>query len=786
MSEDRTKFIDFVTGLVDAEGETALMLRQKPTLVDGQIIYHGDGAPKAAWITTLPEKAKIKDDEAWYINTGSFIVDRFKDGKPSFKSENCEYVLFMMLDDIGTKSKVPPIEPTWVLETSAGSFQWGYAFSAQPTKHEFSAAIKAIADAGYTDPGAINPVRNCRIPNSINLKRGRDNFPARLVSFNPEREYTLPDICAALEVTPADPDSASFKAVNIRDTGGDTVLQWLSEKNLVLTNVNNEGWCGIVCPNHEEHTDGNVEGRYKPLDRSFCCYHGHCQEIDSRTFLGWVAENDGPKVLPGLRDELIAERMKQMAEKIAPTEAFPDEASAIVKEVERKEAGRLEKNEWFGRFAYVQSDDSYFDMETRRETPRNVFNALFRHVECKSVHSSANGKKGRIQASVYFDERRQEYGAPAVIGVTYAPGESVLVAREGLVYANRWVNHRPDMSGSDKIGDHDISIWLDHCRHMVPETEELEHILNVMAFKAQHPSVKINHAILHGGDEGTGKDTMWAPLLWAVGGPHQHNRSIMENKGIDSQWGYALEAEIVILNELKEPEARERRALANKLKPIIAAPPETLTVNRKGLHPYEMVNRLLVLAFTNDSIPLSLPSQDRRWFCVWSHTSRLPIATSNRIWNWYKAGGFAKIAAWLHQRDVSAFNPAAAPPVTEWKLNMVEHGMSMTESHMVEMMQKRMEPFDRGVIAGPFHAICDAVALKLNTTGVKVPQAALVHALKEAGWVDCGRLHTREYMTKRHVFADKATAAKYNKAELRRMVENGGVALPGQKVVNIR
>jgi len=780
MSEDRLNFIEFVTGLVDADGETALLLRQKPTLSDGEIVYHGDGAPKATWPSFLPDKARIKDDEAWYINTGSFIVDRFTDGKPSAKSANCEYVLFMMLDDIGTKSKVPPIDPTWVLETSEGSFQWGYAFSTQPTKHEFTAAIKAIADAGYTDPGATNAVRNCRIPGSINLKQGRDNFPARLVSFNPEREYTLADICTALEVTPAEPDSADYKTINIRDTGGDTVLKWLSERNLVLTQVNHEGWCGVVCPNHEEHTTGDIEARYKPLDRSFCCYHGHCQHIDSRMFLNWVAENEGPKVLPGLRDELIAERMRQMAEKISPNEAYPDEAAAIIKEVERKEAGRLEKNEWFGRYAYVQSDDSYFDMVTRRETPRNVFNALFRHVDCRSVHLRSK----RVQASVYFDERRQESGAPAVIGMTYAPGEDVLVARDGLVYGNRWVNMRPDMSGSDKIADQDISVWVDHCRSLVPEPIELDHIWNVMAFKVQNPNIKINHAVLHGGDEGSGKDSMWAPFLWAIGGPHQHNRSIIENKGLDSQWGYGLEAEVVILNELKEPEAKERRALSNRLKPIIAAPPETLTINRKGLHPYEMLNRLQVIAFTNDPMPISIPTQDRRWFCVWSHAPKMDADTADALWDWYKDGGFAKIAAWLWQRDVSAFNPAVAPPVTEWKLNMVEHGLSVAESFLVDLMRNRVGPFSAGVVGGPFHRLCDQIVTNHVPPGVKVPQAALLHAFKEGGWVDCGRVGSADFPTKRHIYADPEMAKKYSKSELRRMIEN--VASVGQKVVSIR
>jgi hypothetical protein len=59
---------------------------------------------------------------------------------------------------------------------------------------------------------------------------------------------------------------------------------------------------------------------------------------------------------------------------------------------------------------------------------------------------------------------------------------------------------------------------------LVPEPSELNHIFNVMAYKVQHANVKINHAILHGGDEGCGKDSMWAPFLWAIGGVHQHNQ----------------------------------------------------------------------------------------------------------------------------------------------------------------------------------------------------------------------------------------------------------------------
>jgi hypothetical protein len=779
MNDARNDFINYVAGLAYETGETALLLHQKPKRENGDIVFHGDGVPKATFPAYLPDKARIKPSEAWYVNTGSFIVDRFIDGKPAAKRENVEYVLFMMLDDIGTKSKTPLLAPTWIMETSAGSFQWGYAFVEQPTKGNFSAAIKAIADAGYTDPGATNPVRNCRIPGSINLKQGRDNFAARLVEFHPKREYTLEAICEALGVEPAEADTADHKSIRVRDTGQDNVLAWLSDSGMVTSQVNGEGWCGVICPNSAQHSDGNAEGRYKPLDRSYCCYHGHCTDMDSKAFLAWVAENGGPKVTPGLRDELLAEVMQRMASKIAPTVDFPDEAAARVREVERKEAGRSEKADWFDRFAYVQSDDSYFDLVTRREVPRNVFNALFRHIDCRSIHNNKN----RVAASVYFDERRQEYGAAALVGVTYAAGEGVFVSRDGLAYGNRWVNARPDMAESDAMTDLDVSQWLEHGNNLVPDQTELNHILNVMAFKIQNPNVKINHAVLHGGDEGSGKDTFWAPFLWAVGGIHQHNRSVIEAGGLDSQWGYALEAEVVILNELRESDARERRALSNKLKPIIAAPPETLLINRKGLHPYEMLNRLQVVAFTNDPLPITIPSQDRRWFCVWSRAPRMDEDAATALWRWYKHGGYEKIAAWLWQRDVARFNPAVAPPVTEWKLNMVEHGLSVAESFLVELMKKRVGPFAPGVVGGPFHKLCDTIAAAHVPNGTKVPQAALLHALKEAGWIDVGRLASVAYQTKKHIFAAPEMAGMA-KSELRRIVE--GVASTDGKVINMR
>jgi hypothetical protein len=73
--------------------------------------------------------------------------------------------------------------------------------------------------------------------------------------------------------------------------------------------------------------------------------------------------------------------------------------------------------------------------------------------------------------------------------------------------------------------------------------------------------------------------------------------------------------------------------------------------------------------------------------------------------------------------------------MTEAKAIMVEHGMRIS----------------RGVCGGPFYGLCDRLQ-GIAPGNVKVVQAALLHAFKEAGWIDMGRIKSRDHDTKKHVF----------------------------------
>ena len=95
-------------------------------------------------------------------------------------------------------------------------------------------------------------------------------------------------------------------------------------------------------------------------------------------------------------------------------------------------------------------------MLDRREVSRPTFDALYRHISCTSVRT---GRK--VEASICFDENRQAKGARTLVGITYAAGDDVLVARDGEVFGNRWRDARP------APGSGDITPWLRHCETLV-------------------------------------------------------------------------------------------------------------------------------------------------------------------------------------------------------------------------------------------------------------------------------------------------------------------------------
>ena len=432
---------------------------------------------------------------------------------------------------------------------------------------------------------------------------------------------------------------------------------------------------------------------------------------------------------------------------------------------ESSDISGLAPQDWFKRFAYVSEGDCYFDVVERQEYSRSAFNAIFRGVPLQSIHN----KQRRVEAATFFDENRAALGSRLLTGLTYAAGESVLVAKGNSAHANKWRDHRP------KGVPGDVSPWLAHAERMLPNAAEREHVFNVLAFKRQNPGKKVNHAILHAGLPGSGKDSLYAPFLWAIGGPTLANVSEARAEEVAGAWGYSLESEVIVLNELRQRQDGDRRALENALKPIIAAPPELLLVNKKQTHPYYVANKVQVLAFSNERAAIAIPANDRRWFVVWSSAGPMDSGAAQALWDWYNGGGMAHVAEWLDARDVSRFNPGAPPMLTDAKLAMIDLTLSGGEAAVADMARERIGPFARGVIGAPW---TDVIAELCRGTQKRISREALFAAIETAGWRDVGRVTSREHTAPKHLWC-APELFELPRSQLRNMAEGP----PGLSVV---
>lgn len=210
--------------------------------------------------------------------------------------------------------------------------------------------------------------------------------------------------------------------------------------------------------------------------------------------------------------------------------------------------------------------------------------------------------------------------------------------------------------------------WVAHVRKLWPDPIEHESFFDYCAHMLQKPEQKCNTAIVLSGTQGIGKDAALLPIRNAVGA--WNVKSIDPDSLFDTfkPW---LQTLMLVINEVR-PTKDEFHAssMYNILKPMIAAPPDTLPVNDKNVKLRYVVNVMRVFLTTNDFMTMYIPPEDRRMNIL---HSTLPkewhIADGKEnyfveLFAWLNGPGSADVAAWLKARDLSKFDPNAPPAKT--------------------------------------------------------------------------------------------------------------------------
>jgi hypothetical protein len=294
------------------------------------------------------------------------------------------------------------------------------------------------------------------------------------------------------------------------------------------------------------------------------------------------------------------------------------------------------------------------------------------------------------KASDWLDRNRP------VEQMTWAPGLPTVID-DRLISDGGWIDRRgvrcfnlyrpPSISRGNPA---EAAIWLDHAEHVFGA--DANHIVNWLAHRVQRPQEKINHALVLGGGQGVGKDTLLEPVKRAVG---PWNFAEVSPKHMLGRFNGFLKSVILRVSEARDLGDVDRFGFYDHMKTYTAAPPDVLRVDEKNLREYSVLNCCGVIITTNHKADgIYLPPDDRRHFVAWSDLTKEDFTADywSKLWNWYANGGDRHVAAYLRELDISEFDPKAPPPKTAAFWDIVDASRAPEDAELADVFDRLNHP----------------------------------------------------------------------------------------------
>jgi hypothetical protein len=303
---------------------------------------------------------------------------------------------------------------------------------------------------------------------------------------------------------------------------------------------------------------------------------------------------------------------------------------------------------------------------------------------------NAKGEPVTMLATTWLDQNQP------VEQMTWCPGLPMLI-RDRLVVLGGWIQ-RPEVTCFNhyrpprlEIGNAaQVEPWLEHVRMLFPD--DANHIIRWLAHRVQRPAEKINHALVLGGGQGIGKDTLLEPIKHAVG---PWNFQDVSPTHLLGQFNSFAKSVILRVNEARDLGEINRFSFYDHTKIYTAVPPDVLRVNEKHLREYYVFNCLGFLITTNHKTDgLYLPPDDRRHYVAWSTRTKDEFTPAywNRMWVWYQSGGFGHVAAYLADLDLSDFDAKEPPPKTVAFWDIVSANSAPEDAELADVLEALGNP----------------------------------------------------------------------------------------------
>ena len=254
--------------------------------------------------------------------------------------------------------------------------------------------------------------------------------------------------------------------------------------------------------------------------------------------------------------------------------------------------------------------------------------------------SAKPGEKQRALAEAWLAHpQRRQYE-----GVVFAPGEptppSILNLWQGFAVT--------PVAGI-------VSLWLRLLDALVPDPATRAYVLLWLAWKVQNPGGVPDTVLVLTGGKGTGKNSLFTPLLTAFG---RHAMLADDPELIAGRFTHHLM--YLALGVLDEAVFVGDPKQADRIKSRITA--HHMHYEQKGFDPVQGINRCAYVMLTNHAHAWQATTDERRAVVIEVGES---LRGDHDFWReyhaWANGPGAAALLHYLQGVDVSAFNPRAIP-----------------------------------------------------------------------------------------------------------------------------
>lgn len=291
----------------------------------------------------------------------------------------------------------------------------------------------------------------------------------------------------------------------------------------------------------------------------------------------------------------------------------------------------------FKHWVYVASDDRVYNFKTGEYYKREAFAAMF---------ANPNIEGSLFTLIMKYNLMKK------VSRLEFDPAEDETYMRGGVRYANTYIPPEifPLPGNVDPI--------LNHFKYLIAEPYERNIVLDFIAHLVQHPGVKIRWMPVIKGGKGIGKTIIAEKIILPIIGFTNFGK--VNNEVIKSDFNaWQLDKQLVVFEELDiGATQKEKQMLTDRLKSFITD--NILTAHRKGLDPYDTINKANSIGFTNVEDAIIISADERRFCMIRTDAKPRKDDYYQKLANWADKHQ-PEIYNYFLERDISKFSPLRAP-----------------------------------------------------------------------------------------------------------------------------